>query len=131
MALKIISIEDDPQIREVISLSFKLRWPGTSVITAPDGETGLELVKAEKPDAVLLDIGLPGMDGFEVLARIRQFSNVPVIILTVRNEEPDELTGLELGADDYIVKPFDHRELIARVKKVLSRSQATNTSATG
>lgn len=124
MALKIAVIEDDPQVREVIALCFKLRWSEVSVVSASDGEKGLELVETESPDAVILDIGLPGMDGFEVLARIRRFSSVPVIILTVRGDEADEFTGLELGADDYIVKPFDHRELMARVKKVLSCTQA-------
>jgi len=122
MALKVAVIEDDPQIREVISLCFKLRWPEVSVVLAPAGEEGVKLVKTESPDAVILDIGLPDMDGFEVLARIRHFSNVPVIILTVRSDQADEFAGLELGADDYIVKPFNHRELIARVKKVLSRT---------
>ncbi|MDH5695054.1 MAG: response regulator [Dehalococcoidia bacterium] len=123
MTLKVAVIEDNPQIREVISLCFKLRWPEVSVVSAPDGEEGVKLVETESPDAVILDIGLPDMDGFEVLARIRHFSSVPVIILTVRSDEADEFAGLELGADDYIVKPFDHRELIARVKKVLSRIQ--------
>lgn len=124
MALKVAVIEDDPQIREVVSLCFKLRWPEVSVVSAPNGGDGIKLVKTEFPDAVILDIGLPDMDGFEVLDRIRRFSSVPVIILTVRSDEKDEFRGLELGADDYIVKPFDHRELIARVKKVLSRSQS-------
>jgi len=123
MTLKVAVIEDNPQIREVISLCFKLRWPEVSVVSAPDGEEGVKLVKTESPDAVILDIGLPDIDGFEVLARVRHFSGVPVIILTVRSDEADEFTGLELGADDYIVKPFDHRELMARVKKVLSRTQ--------
>ena len=123
MALKVAVIEDDPQIREVISLCFKLCWPEVSVVLAPGGEEGVKLVKTESPDAVILDIGLPDIDGFEVLARIRHFSSVPVIILTVRSDEADEFTGLELGADDYIVKPFNPRELIARVKKVLSRTR--------
>ena len=123
MALKVAVIEDDPQIREVISLCFGLCWQGVSIVSVSAGEEGVELVKTESPDVVILDIGLPDIDGFEVLTRIRCFSKVPVIILTVRSAEADEFRGLELGADDYIIKPFDHRELIARVKKVLSRVQ--------
>jgi len=122
MALKVAIIEDDPQIRNVVSVCFELCWPEVSVVSAPNGGEGVELVKTESPDAVILDIGLPDMDGFEVLDRIRRFSSVPVIICTVRSDEPDELRGLGLGADDYISKPFDHRELIARVKKVLSHT---------
>ena len=100
MALKVTVIEDDPQIRQVISLCFKLRWPEVSVVSAPNGEEGVKLVKTESPDAVILDIGLPDIDGFEVLTRIRDFSSAPVIFLTVRSDETDEFRGLELGADD-------------------------------
>ena len=93
------------------------------MVSASDGTKGLELIEAENPDLVILDIGLPDMDGFQVLREIRHFSQVPVIMLTVRGEDTDVARGLELGADDYVIKPFSHIELIARVQAVLRRVQ--------
>jgi len=93
------------------------------VVSASDGTKGLELIEAENPDLVILDIGLPDMDGFQVLREIRRFSQVPVIMLTVRGEDTDVARGLELGADDYVTKPFSHIELMARVQAVLRRVQ--------
>ncbi|MFC1987508.1 response regulator transcription factor [Chloroflexota bacterium] len=119
--MKVIVIDDSPEIIEVVSLCFQLRWSGATVISAPSGNQGLELVEAESPDVVILDIGLPDMDGFQVLREIRRFSQVPVIMLTVRGEDVDVAKGLELGADDYITKPFSHIELVARVQAVLRR----------
>jgi DNA-binding response OmpR family regulator len=119
--MKVVVIDDSPEIIEVVSLCFQLRWGGTEVLPANDGGTGLELIEKEKPDIVILDIGLPDMDGFQVLREIRQFSEVPVIMLTVKSEDTDIAKGLELGADDYITKPFSHVELIARVQAVLRR----------
>jgi len=121
--LKVAIIDDSPEIIEAVFLCFEMRWPGATLSSSRQGNEGLELVKTECPDIVILDIGLPGIDGFEVLRRIRDFSDVPVIILSVRNDEMDKLKGLELGADDYIVKPFAPAELLARVKAVLRRSQ--------
>ena len=121
--MKVLVIEDDPGIIEVVSLCFQLRWSGTSVISADTGNRGLELVESESPDVVILDIGLPDMDGYQVLHEIRRFSEVPVIMLTVRGEDTNIARGLELGADDYITKPFSHIELIARVQAVLRRAQ--------
>jgi two-component system response regulator VicR len=121
--MKVLVIEDDPGIIEVVSLCFQLRWSGTTVITAANGHKGVELVEIESPDVIILDIGLPDMDGYQVLKEIRRFSEVPVIMLTVRGEDTDVAKGLELGADDYITKPFSHIELIARVQAVLRRSQ--------
>jgi two-component system KDP operon response regulator KdpE len=120
--MKALIIEDDPQIVESVSLCFELKWPEAEFISSLDGEGGVELTKKENPDIVILDLGLPDIDGFEVLRRIRSFSDVPVIILTVRKEEADRIEGLELGADDYITKPFSPGELMARVKVVLRRS---------
>jgi two-component system KDP operon response regulator KdpE len=100
-----------------------MRWPDSVIISVSQGEKGIELVETESPDVVLLDIGLPDMDGFEVLRQIRFFSSVPIIIETVEDEEVDRIRGLELGADDYITKPFSYMELLARVKAVLRRSQ--------
>ncbi len=121
--MKVLVIEDDLGIIEVVSLCFQLRWSGTTVITANNGRKGVELVETESPDVVILDIGLPDMDGYQVLREIRRFSDVPVLMLTVRGEDTDIAKGLELGADDYITKPFSHIELIARVQAVLRRSQ--------
>ena len=121
--MKVLVIEDDPGIIEVVSLCFQLRWSGTSVVSAESGSHGLELVETENPDVVILDIGLPDMDGYGVLKEIRRFSDVPVLMLTVRGEDTDIAKGLEMGADDYITKPFSHIELIARVQAVLRRAQ--------
>jgi DNA-binding response OmpR family regulator len=120
--MKILVIEDSPQIIEAISLCFELRWPEISVVSATTGNKGLEMVEVESPDIVILDLGLPDIDGFSVLHDIRSFSDVPTIILTIRGNEIDKVKGLELGADDYIVKPFNHAELLARVKAVLRRT---------
>jgi len=93
------------------------------VVSAATGAKGLELIEAESPNVVILDVGLPDTDGFQVLRELRRFSQVPVIMLTVRGEDTDVVKGLELGADDYITKPFSHIELIARVQAVLRRAQ--------
>lgn len=121
--MKVLVIEDDPGIIEVVSLCFQLRWSGTTVISAATGNKGISLVESENPDVVILDIGLPDMDGYQVLREIRRFTEIPVIMLTVRSEDTDVAKGLELGADDYITKPFSHIELIARVQAVLRRAQ--------
>lgn len=120
--IKILVIEDNPQIIEAISLCFELRWPEVGVVSATNGNTGIEMVETESPDMVIIDRGLPDIDGFDVLREIRSFSDVPAIILSVRGGEMDKVRGLELGADDYMVKPFNHAELLARVKAVLRRT---------
>jgi DNA-binding response OmpR family regulator len=121
--MKVVVIDDSPDIIEVVSLCFQLRWSGTNIVSASDGNKGLELIEAENPDLVILDIGLPDTDGFQVLHEIRRFSQVPVIMLTVRDEDTDVARGLEMGADDYVTKPFSHIELIARVQAILRRVQ--------
>ncbi len=123
--MKVVVIDDSPEIIEVVSLCFQLRWSGAELISASTGTEGLELIESESPDIVILDIGLPDMEGFEVLREIRRFSQVPVIMLTVRKEDTDVAKGLEMGADDYISKPFSHIELVARVQAVLRRIQGT------
>lgn len=127
--MKVVVVDDSPEIIEVVSLCFQLRWSGADLISAATGAKGLELIEAESPDIVILDIGLPDMDGFEVLHEIRRFSQVPVIMLTVRGEDTDVAKGLELGADDYIIKPFSHIELVARVQAVLRRVQGLPVSS--
>ena len=119
--MRVLIIDDSPDIIEVVSLCFKLRWPSVELTSSDKGQKGLELVETKCPDVVILDIGLPDIDGFEVLKRIRLFSDVPVVLLTVRGEEIDKLKGFELGADDYITKPFSHLELLARVRAMLRR----------
>jgi len=126
--MKVLVIEDDPGIVEVVSLCFQLRWSGTALASASNGARGVELVETEHPDVVILDIGLPDMDGYQVLREVRRFSDVPVIMLTVRDEDTNIAKGLELGADDYITKPFSHIELIARVQAVLRRAQGFSVS---
>ncbi len=121
--MKVLVVEDDPGIIEVVSLCFQLRWSGATVVAAPTGQKGIELVETESPEVVILDIGLPDIDGYKVLKEIRRFSDVPVLMLTVRGEDTDVAKGLELGADDYITKPFSHIELIARVQAVIRRAQ--------
>jgi DNA-binding response OmpR family regulator len=119
--VKLLVVDDAPEVIEAVSVSFGLQWRDTDVLGASDGEAGLDLVEREHPDLVLLDIAMPDMDGFETLRRIREFSDVPVIMLTARDGVVDKVKGLELGADDYVTKPFDHLELLARVRAVLRR----------
>ena len=114
--MKVLVIEDDPEIVETISLAFVIRWSQAQLVSTRLGQKGIELVESEATDIVILDLGLPDMSGFEVLKQIRLFSDVPIIILTVKAEEAAIVKGLEWGADDYMVKPFKQLELLARVK---------------
>jgi len=115
--MKVVVIDDSPEIIEVVTLCFQLRWGNTAVFPANDGSKGLEIIEKESPELVILDIGLPDMDGFQVLREIRRFSSVPVIMLTVKSEDTDIAKGLELGADDYVTKPFSHIELLAGCRR--------------
>jgi two-component system KDP operon response regulator KdpE len=119
--MKVLLIEDDREIVEAITLLFKIRWPEATIVSSRLGERGSELVESESPDVVILDLGLPDVNGFDVLKQIRLFSNVPIIILTVRSDEADIVKGLEWGADDYITKPFRQMEILARVKALIRR----------
>jgi len=121
--MKVLVIDDDPDLAEVISLCFEMRWPHTSMVPAVDGIEGISLVETENPDLVILDIGLPDLDGFEVCSEIRAFSDVPIIMLTGKHADTDVSRGLETGADDYVAKPFSHIELLSRVQAVLRRTQ--------
>ena len=126
--MKILLIEDSPEIVKGVTLTFKLRWQDATVIAFDEGAKGIQAVESESPDIVILDINLPDMTGFEVLERIRSFSDVPIIVLTIRDDEVDELRGLEMGADDYIVKPFSPVNLLTRVKVVLRRAGVRRTA---
>ena len=121
--MKILLVDDEPDVIESVRLGFTLQWREIDVIGATTGEAGLDVIEGERPDLVLLDVGLPDIDGFEVLRQTRAFSDVPVIMLTARDDSMDKVKGLELGADDYITKPFNHLELLARVKAVLRRHE--------
>ncbi len=121
--MKILIVDDNPDLLEALRLGFRLQWPGCQVVVADHGRRALEMFDKEKPDIVILDIAMPGMSGFEVLDRLREVSDVPVIMLTVKAEELDKVRALEAGADDYVTKPFGSLELMARVKAVLRRTE--------
>ena len=116
---KILVVDDEPLITE--SLEYSLKQEGFQVVVAHDGHTALQASRDERPDMIVLDIMLPGMDGWEVCRRLRQESTVPIIMLTARGQEFDRVLGLELGADDYLPKPFSFRELLARIRAVFRR----------
>ncbi len=122
--MKVLVVDDEPDVVKLIAMSFHLQEPDWEVLPAYDGERALDLVASENPDIVLLDVAMPEMDGFRVLKEIRRFSDVPVIMVTVKDDELSKVRGLELGADDYITKPFSHLELLARVRAVLRRAQS-------
>ncbi|HFB52205.1 MAG TPA: response regulator transcription factor [Anaerolineae bacterium] len=127
---KILVIDDELDVTKAVRLTITLQEPNWQVIEANNGEKGLVMVDAEKPDLVLLDLQMPDMSGFDVLKELRLFSDVPVIILTVEDDELAKVHGLELGADDYIVKPFGHLELLARIRSVLRRTEGTISRST-
>jgi DNA-binding response OmpR family regulator len=122
----VVVIEDDAHIADL--LDMYLREAGFRVLLAADGERGLQLITQQQPVLAVLDVGLPDIDGFEVCRRIRVSSALPVMFLTARDDEVDRLLGLELGADDYVVKPFSPREVVARVKAILRRGQPVTTA---
>ena len=121
MARKVLIVEDDNNIAELLHLY--LEKESFETVVAEDGLKGLELFEAFQPDLVLLDIMMPGMDGWSVCRKIRESSKVPIIMLTAKGETTDKVSGLEMGADDYIVKPFEMKELIARINAVLRRTE--------
>ena len=116
---KILVVEDEPTLLE--TLEYNLVRQGYRVCTATDGPTALEVAREEQPDLIVLDVMLPGLDGFEVCRILRPEMSVPILMLTARDEEVDKVVGLEVGADDYVTKPFSMRELLARVKALLRR----------
>jgi two-component system KDP operon response regulator KdpE len=128
MAATILVVDDEPAILDLITAILERQ--GYVVLDARDGEEALTILRERIPDLVILDVMMPGMDGFEVLKEIRAISNVPVIMLTVQAGEADRVRGLDLGADDYIAKPFGHRELVSRVKALLRRAEMPPTVPT-
>jgi DNA-binding response OmpR family regulator len=129
VGVRVLVVDDEPMVREV--LARYLEQEGFAVSIAEDGEEALTAFRTERPDLVLLDLMLPRIDGLEVFRRMREGSTTPVIMLTARGEETDRVVGLELGADDYVTKPFSPREVVARVRAVLRRTaeQATSSPA--
>ncbi len=123
MAERILIVEDEPNLAE--SVAYALQREGFVTQTAADGPSALDCFEAQPPDLVLLDLMLPGLSGWQLFTALRKRSAVPVIMLTARGEEADRVAGLEMGADDYVVKPFSMRELIARVRAVLRRTAGT------
>jgi DNA-binding response OmpR family regulator len=128
-ATRVLLVDDEAPIIELVR--GYLEREGMDVIEASDGRVGLELIRERAPDVVVLDVMLPGIDGFEVLRRAREFSDAYVIMLTARAEEIDRIVGLSVGADDYLVKPFSPRELVARVKALLRRPRAARREGDG
>ncbi|MCY4081303.1 MAG: response regulator transcription factor [Caldilineaceae bacterium] len=119
--VKILVVDDEPSISEVVKL-YLVR-EGFDATVVDDGRSALELLESDPPDLLILDVMLPGVDGYEITRQVRATSSIPIILLTARKDEIDRILGLELGADDYVVKPFSTRELVSRVKAVLRRTQ--------
>jgi DNA-binding response OmpR family regulator len=124
---KILVVDDEPTL--VATLRYNLEREGYQVATAVDGESGLAVARAERPDLIILDLMLPGLDGFEVCRILRREMTVPILMLTAKTDEVDKVVGLELGADDYVTKPFSMRELIARVRALLRRVETPPAEA--
>jgi DNA-binding response OmpR family regulator len=129
MADKVLIVEDDANLLE--TLQYNLRKEGFQVITATDGEQAVSTARREKPDLIILDIMLPKMSGFEVCRILRKEMTVPILMLTAKAEETDKIVGLEIGADDYMTKPFSMKELLARVRAMLRRSQMAGLPPAG
>lgn len=124
--LRVLVVDDEPRMIGFIRMNLELE--GFQVIEATDGIRALEAIRTQLPDIVLLDVMMPNLDGFETLRMLREFSNLPVIMLTAKGEEDDKVKGLELGADDYITKPFSPRELSSRIRAVLRRAESATTT---
>ena len=129
MAHRILVVDDDPHIRDVIS--FALEKAGMTTETARDGGEALALFRRHPPDMIILDVGMPDTDGLAVCREIRKSSNVPILFLSARGDEIDRIVGLEIGADDYVTKPFSPREMVARVNVILRRASAAAVSPVG
>jgi two-component system KDP operon response regulator KdpE len=126
---KVLVIEDDREIVESIFLSFQIYWPEATIVSTRKGVMGARLVQSDPPDVIILDLGLPDISGFEVLEQIRLFSSVPILILTVRAQEEDIIKALEGQANDYMLKPFRQKELLARVRALLPNQMTHQTQA--
>jgi DNA-binding response OmpR family regulator len=121
--VKVLLVDDDADLADAVAVALRFHWPDSAVLTARDGDHALELLRTGAPDVVLLDVVMPGRSGFAVLDAIRRVSDVPVLLMTGLTGATDEVRGLELGADDYVTKPFHHLTLLARIKAVLRRAR--------
>ncbi len=126
--LKLLIAEDAQDVAEVVAFGARMTWPDCAVVIAASGMEALDQFDAQQPDLVVLDISMPPPDGFEVCRRIRERSQVPILMLTVRDSTVDKVRALDLGADDYLTKPFDHLELLARLRALVRRMQGTSLS---
>ena len=124
---KILVVDDEANIRDLAQMY--LAKEGYQVVTAGDGRAALDQIAADQPDLMVLDLNLPELDGWEVCRRVRAESNLPILMLTARDDDIDKIVGLEMGADDYMTKPFNPRELVARVRAILRRSEMRATDA--
>ncbi len=121
--MKFLVVDDDKPIIEAVTIGLQFQWQDAKVFTAQDGDEGIRIFLDVAPDVTLLDVNMPYMNGFDMLQKIREVSDAPVLMLTARGDEMSKVKGLEMGADDYLVKPFSHLELFARIKAVLRRSE--------
>jgi len=128
--MKILVIEDNPQISQILTMTLKANWSDATLLTTFYGLEGVELARKESPDIILLDLMLPDIDGFQVLRQIRVFSDALLVIITAKGDEENRITGIQDGADDYIVKPFSTRELAARLKSLIRRRDRTTAAVT-
>jgi two-component system KDP operon response regulator KdpE len=119
--MKILIVDDDPEILDSVAVALEFHWRGVTLLKASGSDQGAELFYEQDPDLILLDVTMPGRNGFELVQEIRRVSDVPIILMTARSEETDIVRGLDLGADDYVPKPFSHLELLARIKAALRR----------
>jgi two-component system KDP operon response regulator KdpE len=131
VSLKVLIAEDAPDVAEVVAYGARMTWPDCQVTVAESGQEALQRFQEQEPDLVVLDVTMPPPDGFEVCRRIREVSQVPILMLTVRDATVDKVRALELGADDYLTKPFDHLELLARLKALVRRARNTPAPSHG
>jgi DNA-binding response OmpR family regulator len=129
VTLKLLIVEDERDVADIVAFGVRMNWPNCTVKTAASGREAIRLVDEEPPDLAIVDLNIPAPDGFEVLKHIRLSSQVPVLILTARNATMDKIRALDLGADDYLTKPFDHLELLARLRALARRGAAAPTEA--
>ncbi|HYN88785.1 MAG TPA: response regulator transcription factor [Ardenticatenaceae bacterium] len=129
--MKLLIAEDAPDVAQVVAFGVRMNWPDCQVTIAASGAEALASFEAEQPDLVVLDVSMPPPDGLEVCRRIRQVSQVPILMLTARDSTVDKIRALDLGADDYLTKPFDHLELLARLRALVRRTSAQPVPATG
>lgn len=128
MSVKLLLVDDDPDL--LYTLQKYLQQAGYSTVTANNGRSAIDMFETEKPEAALIDVMMPELDGFEVVKKIRSISAIPIILLTARSDETDKIVGLELGADDYVTKPFSPREVVARLKAIMRRGNQNQQEKT-